>query len=76
MPAIEIPGQPLGSSIQYWLTASDIAGNETSDPPGAPWQNYRFAVADIVTIFTDDLESDLGWTVGDTYDNATSGIWD
>jgi hypothetical protein len=73
---IEIPGQPLGSSIQYWLTASDIAGNETSDPPGAPWENYRFAVADIVTIFTDDLESDLGWTVGDTYDNATSGIWE
>ena len=72
----EIPGQPLGTTIQYWLTASDIGGNLSSDPVGAPWQTYIFGIVDIVTIFADDMENDLGWTVGDPYDNATSGIWE
>ena len=70
-----IPGQPLGTRVQYWLTAKDPLGNESTAPVGAPWQNYTFMVAASEDVFVDDMESDQGWTVGDAGDNASTGIW-
>jgi hypothetical protein len=72
----EIPGQPLGTRIQYWVTAVDNAGHEACDPQNAPWSLYAFTVADVVEFMTDDFESASDWTVGDAGDDASSGIWE
>ncbi|MFH1841874.1 MAG: C25 family cysteine peptidase [bacterium] len=72
----EIPGQATGSIVQYWVTAVDVAANESAAPSGAPFSTYSFYVGGVVTIFGDDFESNQGWTVGDTGDDASSGIWE
>ena len=71
----EIPGQATGSVVQYWVTATDIADNESADPAGAPFSTYVFIVG-VITIFDDDMESDQGWTVGAAGDDASAGIWE
>jgi len=72
----EIPGQPLDSYVMYWVYARDTGGNSSTDPAGAPSNNYGFWVAQAQMLFDDDIESDLGWTVGDPADDASTGIWE
>ncbi|MBN1426541.1 carboxypeptidase regulatory-like domain-containing protein [Candidatus Fermentibacteria bacterium] len=69
----QIPGQPLNTSISYWVEATDGVANESRDPSGT--DTYDFWVLASVEILHHDMESDQGWTVGAAGDNATSGIW-
>ncbi len=72
----EIPGQPLGSRVQYWLTAADPLGNASAEPLGAPWPAYVFQVAQPTMLVEDDLESDTGWLVNvNGTDTASAGVW-
>jgi len=73
---VEIPGQVAGSLVQYWLTAGDNVGNQSTAPDGAPFSTFSFMVSYPVPIFSDNLESDLGWTAGDVDDDASSGLWE
>ncbi len=60
-----IPGQPHTSHVQYYVSASDVAGNASVDPPGAPATLYDFWVAPIVNLFSDQIEAGAGqWTHG------------
>ncbi|MBN1423028.1 carboxypeptidase regulatory-like domain-containing protein, partial [Candidatus Fermentibacteria bacterium] len=68
----EIPGQPLNTQVEYWVEAQDIAANTSRDPSSG---TYGFGVLASVVIASHDMESDQGWTVGATGDDATSGIW-
>jgi hypothetical protein len=70
-----IPGQTLGTRVQYWLTALDAASNQAVAPAGAPFQNYTFMVAAADVVLFDDMESDQGWTSGAPGDDATAGLW-
>jgi len=72
----QIPGQPIGTRVQYWITATDVVGNVSSDPVGAPFANYTFLVAETETFYFNEMEVDGGWTSGDPQDTATSGIWE
>jgi len=72
----DIPGQPVGTSVIYWLTGVDAAGNGSMHPAGAPATAYRFLVRSEVVIAMDDMESDTGWVSGDAGDTATSGLWE
>ena len=59
--AAEIPGQPLGSLVLYYLWAEDVGSNTGVDPPGAPDDVYWFWVHD--PQFADDMEEGAGsWT--------------
>jgi len=72
----QIPGQADGTRVQYWITASDVIGNASSAPAGAPWPTYNFMVSAVNIFADDDCEEDSGWTVdlaGD--DTATGGVW-
>jgi len=69
----EIPGHPLGSQIEYWIEATDVAGNASRDPEGEGY--YSFWILQQVISFDDDMETDQGWTVGAPGDAATTGIW-
>ncbi|MEZ4388411.1 MAG: carboxypeptidase-like regulatory domain-containing protein, partial [Candidatus Krumholzibacteriia bacterium] len=73
----QIPGQTDGSRVQYWLTASDVLGNQSAAPLGAPWPAYSFMVASVTAVADDDCETPGGWTVDPLgTDTATSGIWE
>jgi hypothetical protein len=72
-----IPGQPDGTRVQYWITASDIVGNGSRDPENAPWPPYHFMVSEVTVIEDGNCESPDGWIVNlDGNDTATTGIWE
>ena len=52
-----IPGQPLGSSIKYWVLASDTSGAETTDPGAAPNSHFFFQILGEPLI---DPDADMG----------------
>jgi hypothetical protein len=41
----EIPAQPLGTTVSYYLSAADEGGHVTTDPRGAPAELHSFQVA-------------------------------
>ncbi len=73
----QIPGQPSGTRVQYWLTAADVVANTSAAPVGAPWPSYGFLVSIVDVIASDDCESATGWTGNpDGTDDATTGHWE
>jgi hypothetical protein len=71
-----IPAQPGGTWVDYYIVAEDTEGTRRTHPATAPAEVHTFFVGTITTIIAHDFESDLGWTVGDTGDDAGTGIWD
>ncbi len=69
----ELPGYPLNTRIDFWIEAEDIAGNVGREPAGDDL--YTFYIVPKVLVIDDDMESNLGWTIGGPYDDATGGIW-
>lgn len=69
-----IPGQALGSRVQYWLSGRDVAGNAGFEPAAGPYAPHSFLVIDTVEAVA-DMESVDGWVGGIAGDTATSGIW-
>ncbi len=56
-----IPGQPDGTRVQYWLTATDVVGNASAAPTGAPWPTYSFMVPRASPeVASDECESPTG----------------
>jgi hypothetical protein len=68
-----IPGSVAGSRIDFYVTASDVAGNGSSFPPDAPTTYLSLYVT--VPILIDDAETDHHWTIGWPGDTATHGFW-
>jgi len=72
----DIPGQPDGARVLYWLSGSDTAGNPSVHPAGSPASAYSFMIQSVITLVTDDMEAADGWTVGDAGDSASAGLWE
>jgi len=72
----EIPGQALGSRIQYWLTGTDSAGNGSAAPIGAPYSPYSFAITEVSELYSTEMETAGDWTGGIAGDTASSGLWE
>lgn len=54
----EIPGQPYGTRVDYYLQATDSAANQATDPPRAPRETYHFLVtnkAAQISVYPDSL---------------------
>ncbi len=45
----QIPAQPAGTMVRYWVTATDAGGRSTSAPAGAPGSAYSYTVASVTT---------------------------
>ena len=73
--AVEIPGQPDGTRVQYWLTGFDNLGFSTVEPAGAPFNVHSFVITGLSEIYTTDMEASDGWTGGIAGDGATTGVW-
>jgi len=71
----DIPAQTCGTVVSYYILAVDTAHNRETDPNLAPGAYHDFQIT-YTAAFADDLESDLGWTVGAGDDGATTGIWE
>jgi hypothetical protein len=71
---VQIPPQPLGTTIEYWLSAADVTGYEDVDPTGAPTNVHTFRI--LRTFFRDDVETVTGWTCGVPDDDAIDGLWE
>jgi len=70
-----IPAQPPCTKVEYYIYARDTGGYTKTSPATAPTSLYAFLVG-YQTVFTDDFETNKGWTVGATGDNATTGVWE
>lgn len=70
-----IPAQRACSKVEYYIYAADTGGYHKTSPAGAPTSLYPFLVGYQIA-FTDDFETDKGWTAGVTGDNATTGVWE
>jgi hypothetical protein len=70
-----IPGQTLGTSVDYYVEALDAQQNSATDPAGAPGVTFTFTIAVADPVLVDDGEQDLGWTLGVAGDQAITGRW-
>lgn len=80
--AAEIPAQPIGTVVGYYLALEDINGQTSSVlPKGAAQADpnlpyYILVGLDLAATEDVDAVHQLGtWTVGLPSDNATSGLW-
>jgi hypothetical protein len=72
---VSIPGQADGTLVQYWMTSTDLLAFSSSEPAGAPFDNYSFMVAQTSVIYTSEMENASDWSGGIAGDNASSGLW-
>ncbi|HVP13310.1 MAG TPA: hypothetical protein VMV94_19205 [Phycisphaerae bacterium] len=69
------PAPMCGNTPQFYVSALGSGGTTVTSPATAPGTYYSAAVGTVTTIMNDAFETDQGWTVGDTGDTATTGIW-
>lgn len=67
-----LPGQPLGSVIAFYLHAADTVGNSSLDPPNAPDDAYEIRV--LFPFYAYDVEVDQGWALSQSGDTQ-AGRW-
>lgn len=74
--AAVFPALQCGSSISYFVSAQSTNGITWSWPEGGSSAPQSAVVATgSLLVLEDTLETNSGWTVGTTGDNATSGVW-
>lgn len=67
-----VPNFPIGTTLDYYIFAADVAQHRLTRPANAPTDYYQ---ADVVSVY-DPFELESGWTVGAPGDNATQGLWE
>ena len=69
-----LPPADCNDVIQYWIEIETLDGiilvAQDQDSP------FESIATTIDTVFFDDMETDLGWTLGTSSDTATTGIWE
>ncbi len=68
----EVPNQEVGTLLEYYVFAADMAHHSLTDPRDAPAEVHE---AEVVTVY-EPFESEGGWMVGAPGDDATQGIWE
>ena len=70
----QIPAQIPGTHVEYYLAAADQGGFAAVHPEGAPAVLHGFHTG-VTPVLRDDVEADLGWTLGAPGDDAETGHW-
>ncbi len=68
----ELPAAPCGATVEFYLTAQGDGGFVATDPCQAPINLHTAQSQEIIPVFADDFESDLGWT---SVNLANAGQW-
>jgi len=70
---LALPALPCGATLEWYLSAQSTVG--TARLPRTPGAVFSTAVVNTSATFTDTFDTNLGWVVGATGDNASSGLW-
>jgi len=75
--AVTLPAASCGETIEYYLSAEPAGGSGSfvTDPIEAPIDTHTVEAVVRQTLFADDFESDLGWTVEVEGLEPAQGIW-
>lgn len=71
-----LPVMNCGDAPRFYVSADGALGSTITSPAAAPTLVYQATVGFENPVFTDDVETDLGWTLGAPGDNATTGMWE
>jgi len=71
---VTLPGTVPGDLPEFYFSAQGDGGTTVCSPFDAPNEVYSFDVAIVITLFQDDFETDLGWTVENI--NLLDGPWE
>ncbi|MBD3169451.1 MAG: T9SS type A sorting domain-containing protein [candidate division Zixibacteria bacterium] len=68
------PSFTCGEMVYYYISAETQSSQVITDPEGAPENTYSaLSASAMITVFEDDFENDLGWTV---VNNCSDGQWE
>jgi hypothetical protein len=65
----DLPALPCGSTLSYRVSAASTDGTEIAS------REFTVEAQTVTVTFSDDAETDLGWTLGVPSDTASSGLW-
>ncbi len=71
-----LPGFGCFDEVEYFVEVTTNGGVISSPALGAAAPFEATVFTSVTTLFSDDFESDLGWTVGDPSDTASTGVWE
>ncbi len=69
-----LPATTCGTTLHWYVEFPTTMGSFVA-PEGAPTATFSTAVVETTELFSDNFETNKGWTVGAPGDNATSGLW-
>ncbi|MGD8396872.1 MAG: FlgD immunoglobulin-like domain containing protein, partial [Candidatus Eiseniibacteriota bacterium] len=72
----EIPEQPAGTTITYYLRVDHPSGLEAYHPEDAPSDYHMFGVGPFTLVADHQMEVEEGWTVGAPSDSVEDGEWE
>lgn len=67
-----LPAAPCGETIYYSFSVDTLDAVSIGFPSNG---SFEALAQEFQVSFEDDMESDSGWVVGDSGDDATTGIW-
>ena len=71
-----LPVAFCGDVFEYYVQAQGISTGLVADPSAAALSPLIIEVGQDQNLVTDNLEFDLGWTIGAAGDTAVRGIWE
>lgn len=73
--AAPLSGPACSGVLEWYFEAQGADGSVSTLPAGAPATVFTTTPLGSLTAFFDDMETDRGWSVGATDDDATAGQW-
>ncbi len=71
-----LPATPCGDTLEFYFSATSTLGNSVTYPRAGAALPFS-ALSTVVQLeLNDTMETDLGWTIGDAGDTATTGVWE
>ncbi|MBC7772845.1 MAG: hypothetical protein H7210_10150 [Pyrinomonadaceae bacterium] len=71
----QFPAGACGQTIQYYFQARTTIGDTVYFPPAGPTSPFLARVADVLSVFSDNAETQQGWSYLAADDTATQGRW-